>query len=104
MTAPLLATITYCLGESGRKASLKAWGSGAYHQNVSGIIVPDELPLFSCSPDGTISVVFNQMEFDEPQTFTDILQYLKERRERFLKIKVLMEAEAIAETAFEARG
>lgn len=100
MSSPLIAIITYCLSETGRKASLKDGGSGSYHQNVSGLIASYELPLFNCSDDGVISVVFNQVEFDDPQDFADLLAHLRKRRERLSAIRTLIEAEAIAETAF----
>ena len=97
---PLIATITYCLSEAGRKASVTSGGSGAYHQNVSGLITPDEERLFHRNPEGVVSVVFNQMEFDEPQRFEDLLETLRERQTRLDTIKALIEAEAIADDAF----
>jgi hypothetical protein len=101
MTAPLVATITYCLNETGRKVCIKAGGSGSYHQNVSGVIGRCDLPLFNCSLSGVISVVFNQVEFDGPQNFATLLASLRERRGRLWVIKTLIEAEAIAESAFD---
>ena len=101
MSAPLVATITYCLNETGRKVCLKKGGSGSYHQNVSGVITHSDLPLFNCSLGGIISVVFNQVEFDAPQDFAKLLASLRERRERLSVIKTLIEAEAIAESAFD---
>jgi hypothetical protein len=100
MSGQLIATITYCLSETGRSADIKAGGSGSYYQNVSGLIAPCELTLFTTSPGGMISVVFTQMEFNGPQAFGDLLAHLRERKERFSLIKTLMEAEAIAESAF----
>ena len=47
MHSPLVAVITYCLSETGRKASRQTGGSGSYHQNVSGVIASSELPLFN---------------------------------------------------------
>ena len=38
MNTNLIATITYCLSETGRERALNMGGSGAYHQNVSGPI------------------------------------------------------------------
>ena len=101
MSAPLVATITYCLNATGRKACIKAGGSGSYHQNVSGVIARYDLPLFNCSLGGVISVVFNQVEFDGPQDFGTLLVSLRERRERLSIIKTLIEAESIAESAFD---
>jgi hypothetical protein len=103
MSGPLVATITYCLSEAGRRADVKAGGSGSYYQNVSGLIAPSELTLFTSRPDGMISVVLSQQEFNGPQAFGELLERLRERKERFSLIKILMEAEAIAESAFETR-
>jgi hypothetical protein len=99
MSRPIVATITYCLSEAGRKASAKAGGSGSYHQNVSGAIDFSDLPLFDCA-DGVISIVFNQVEFNGLQDFASLLGHLRKRRERLSAIRTLIEAEAIAERAF----
>jgi hypothetical protein len=103
MSVAFVAIITYCLSETGRKGCVKAGRSGSYYQNVSGEIAPRDLPLFNCSLGGVISVVFNQVEFDGPQDFAALLGCLRERRERFSVIKTLIEAEAIAESAFDIR-
>ena len=100
MSRPIVAIITYCLSEAGRKASAKAGGSGSYHQNVSGVIDFSDLPLFDCADDGVISIVFNQVEFNGLQEFASLLEHLRQRRERFSAIRTLIEAEAIAERAF----
>jgi hypothetical protein len=47
-----------------------------------------------------LSVVVNHIEFDRPQTFSDLLVYLREHHERLSAIRTLMEAEAIAAIAF----
>ena len=100
MSRPIVATITYCLSEAGRKASAKAGRSGSYHQNVSGVIDFSDLPLFDCADDGVISIVFNQVEFNGLQDFASLLGHLRKRRERLSAIRTLIEAEAIAERAF----
>jgi hypothetical protein len=96
----LIATITYCLSETGRERSVKAGGAGAYHQNVSGPIAPEDVRLFEVTHEGHISAVFNVMEFDEPQPFSALLTRLRERHRRLTAIRVLMEAEALAHAAF----
>ena len=101
MSAPLVATITYCLNATGRKVCMKGGGSGSYHQNISGVIARCDLPLFNYSLGGVISVVLNQMEFDGPQDFAKLLASLRKRRERLSVIKTLIEAEAIADSAFD---
>ena len=100
MSRPIVAIITYCVSEAGRKASAKACGSGSYLQNVSGVIDFFDLPLFDCADDGVISIVFNQVEFNGPQDFASLLGHLRKRRERFSAIRTLIEAEVIAEGAF----
>lgn len=100
ISPPLIATITYCLSETGRDRSVKAGGSGAYHQNASGAIAPEDVRLFEVTQDGYISAVFNMMEFDEPQAFGSLLACLRERHRRLTAIRVLMEAEALAHAAF----
>ena len=97
---PLIATITYCLSETGRERSVKTGGSGAYHRNVAGPIAPDDVRIFSVSSDGHLSAVFNVMEFNEPQAFSTLLTYLRERRRRLSTIRALIEAEATAQEAF----
>jgi hypothetical protein len=101
---PLTATITYCLSETGRERSVKSGGSGSYHRNVSGPIAPEEVTLFKVSPDGYISVVFNMMEFDKPPTFSTLLTHLRKRHRRLSSIRILMEAEAVAQEAFSRSG
>jgi hypothetical protein len=97
---PLIATITYCLSETGCERSVKAGGSGTYHQNFSGPIAPEDVKLFEVTRDGSLSAVFNVMEFDEPQPFSLLLAHLRERRRRLTAIRALMEAEALARAAF----
>ena len=92
----LIATITYCLSETGRERSVKAGGSGAYHQNVSGPIAPADARLFQMSSDGYVSVIFNVMEFDEPQLFATLLAHLRARHHRLSAIRVALEAETTA--------
>lgn len=104
MNPPLTATITYCLSETARERSVKSGGSGAYHRNVSGAIAPEEGNLFNVSPDGYISAVFNVMEFDKPQTFNALLTHLRKRHRRLSTIRILMEAEAVAQEAFSRSG
>jgi hypothetical protein len=99
-----VATITYCLSEAGRDVSLKFGGSGAYHQNAWGVIGQEDLALFDCNANGTLSVVLNHLEFDELQTFPELLAHVRARRARFSAIKAVFEAEAIAENAFGAGG
>jgi hypothetical protein len=93
MHLQLIATITYCLSETGRERSVKAGGSGAYHQNVSGPIVPEDVRLFQMTQDGYVSAVFNVMEFDEPQAFGTLLAHLRARHRRLSTIRALLEAE-----------
>ena len=100
MSAPQVGIITYCLSETGRKASLRRGGSGSYHQNIAGPIEPYDMRLFHCAPGGVLSVVLTHVEFDGPQNFMDLLAYVRERRQRLSTIKTLMEAEAIAAIAF----
>lgn len=97
---PLIATITYCLSETGRERSIKQGGSGAYHQNVSGPILPEDLAIFDRTPDGEITLVFNVVEFHGLQPFSNVLKYVRERHRRRSAIKALMEAEGIAQSAF----
>jgi hypothetical protein len=100
MSAPAVAIITYCLSETGRRVSLRRGGSASYHQNIAGPIKPEDIRLFHCTPEGVLSVVVNQIEFDGPQNFIDLLVYVRERRQRLSTIRTLMEAEAIAAIAF----
>lgn len=92
----LIATITYCLSETGRERSVKAGGSGAYHQNVSGPIAPADARLFQVTSDGYVSAVFNVMEFDEPQPFETLLMQLRARHHRLSAIRLALEAETTA--------
>ena len=92
----MTATITYCLSETGRERSVKAGGSGAYHQNVSGPIASLDARLFQMTSDGYISAVFNVMEFDGPQSFETLLAHLRARHHRLSAIRVALEAETIA--------
>lgn len=96
----LIATITYCLSETGREKSVNLGGSGAYHQNAWGQITPEDLPFFSVTSNGDISAVFNVMEFNSLQTFPALLALLRERHRRLFTIRSLIEAETIAQTAF----
>jgi hypothetical protein len=100
----LIATITYCLSETGRDKSVKLGGSGAYHQNAWGQITPEDLPFFSVTSNGDISAVFNVMEFNSLQTFPALLALLRERHRRLFTIRSLIEAETIAQTAFGDDG
>src|SRR5512132_2657985 len=100
MSAPPVGIITYCLSEIGRRASLRRGGSVSYHQNIAGRIEPCDMGLFHRAPGGVLSVVVNQVEFDGPQNFIDLLVYVRERRQRLSAIRTLMEAEAIAAIAF----
>ena len=100
MQSPLIATITYCLSETGRERSVKAGGSGAYHRNVSGPIPPEDVRLFAVTQDGYVSAVFNVMEFHEPQTFETLLAHLRVRHRRLSMIRALIEAEATAHATF----
>jgi len=90
----MLATITYCLSEKAREREIKAGGSGSYHRNVSGPIGPMDARLFQATDDGTVSAVFNVMEFDAPQSFETLLSYLRARHHRLTAIRVALEAEA----------
>jgi hypothetical protein len=98
-SAPPVGIITYCLSETGRRASLRRGGSASYHQNIAGPIEPYDMRLFHCSSGGVLSVVVNQVEFDGPQSFIDLLVYVRQRRQRLSAIRTLMEAEAIAAIA-----
>ena len=100
MSAPQVGIITYCLSETGRRTSVRRGGSASYHQNLAGLIEPCDMRLFHGAPGDVLSVVVNHIEFDRPQTFTDLLVYLRERHERLSEIRILMEAEAIAAIAF----
>jgi hypothetical protein len=92
----LIATITYCLSETGRERSVKVGGSGAYHQNVSGAIAPVDDRLFQVTPGGDISAIFNVIEFDEPQSFETLLMQLRARHHRLSAIRFALEAETTA--------
>jgi hypothetical protein len=92
----LIATITYCLSETGRERSVKAGGSGAYHWNVTGPVSPADARLFQVTPDGDGSAVFNVMEFDEPQSFETLLMHLRARHHRLSAIRLALEAETTA--------
>jgi len=96
MEASLIATITYCLSETGRERSVKAGGSGAYHQNVSGPIAAVDARLFPVTLGGDVSAVFNVMEFDEPQFFETLLMQLRARHHRLSAIRLALEAETTA--------
>ena len=88
----MIATITYCLSETGRERAVKAGGSGAYHRNVSGPIAAADARLFQVTDDGDASAVFNVMEFDEPQSFETLLTYLRARHHRLSAIRIALEA------------
>lgn len=47
-----------------------------------------------------MSVVFNQVEFDQPQSFEALLTLLQARQARLHEIKALIEAEAMADHLF----
>ena len=96
MRVSLIATITYCLSETGRERSVKAGGSGAYHQNVSGPIASVDARLFQVTTDGYVSAVFNVMEFDGPQSFETVLAHLRVRHHRLSAIRIALEAETTA--------
>jgi hypothetical protein len=96
MRDALIVTITYCLSETGRERSVKAGGSGAYHQNVSGPIAPVDARLFQVTPGGDVSAVFNVMEFDEPQSFETLLMHLRARHHRLSAIRLALEAATTA--------
>jgi len=96
LNTDLIATITYCLNETGRERSVKAGGSGAYHQNVSGPIAPADARLFHVIPGGDVSAVFNVIEFDEPQSFETLLVQLRARHHRLSAIRLALEVEATA--------
>jgi hypothetical protein len=100
MSAPAVGIITYCLSETGRRVSLRLGMSASYHQNIAGPIEPYDMRLFQCTVEGVFSVVVNYVEFDGPQSFIDLLVYVRERRQRLSAIRTLMEAEAIAAIAF----
>lgn len=92
----MIATITYCLSETGRERSVKAGGSGAYHQNVFGPIAPADDRLFQVTSGGDISAVFNVIEFNEPQSFETLLMQLRARHHRLSAIRLALEAETAA--------
>ena len=92
----MIATITYCLSETGRERSVKAGGSGVYHQNVSGPVAPADARLFQVIPGGDISAVFNVIEFDEPQSFETLLMQLRARHHRLSAIRLALETETTA--------
>ena len=96
LNTDLIATITYCLSETGCERSVKTGGSGAYHQNVSGPIAPADARLFQVTPGGDVSAVFNVMEFDEPQSFETLLTHLRARHHRLSAIRLALEAETTA--------
>jgi hypothetical protein len=89
----LIATITYCLSKTGRERLVKAGGSGAYHQNVSGPIAAADARLFWVTDDGHASAVFNVIEFSEPQSFEALLAQLRARHHRLSAIRLALEAE-----------
>ncbi|MDO8683520.1 MAG: hypothetical protein Q7N50_08570 [Armatimonadota bacterium] len=88
----MIATITYCLSETGRERSVKAGGSGVYHRNVSGPVAPVDDRLFQVTPGGDISAVFNVIEFDEPQSFEGLLMQFRARHHRLSAIRLALEA------------
>jgi hypothetical protein len=88
----MIATITYCLSEEGRKRAVKAGESGAYHRNVSGPIALADARLFQVTDDGHLSAVFHVMEFDAPQSFETLLTYLRARHHRLTAIRIALEA------------
>jgi hypothetical protein len=92
----LIATITYCLSETGRERAVEAGGSGAYHRNVSGPIAPADDRLFQVTDDGHVSAVFNVIEFNEPQSFEALLAQLRARHHRLSAIRLALEAETAA--------
>jgi hypothetical protein len=96
MRALLIATITYCLSETGRERSVKAGGSGAYHRNVSGPIAAADARLFQVTPGGDVSAVFNVIEFDEPKSFEGLLMQFRARHHRLSAIRLALEAETTA--------
>ena len=92
----MIATITYCLSETGRERLVKAGGYGVYHQNVSGPIAAADDRLFQVTPGGDVSAVFNVIEFDEPQSFETLLMQLRARHHRLSAIRLALEAETTA--------
>ena len=96
MCAPLIATITYCVSKTGRERSVKAGGSGAYHQNASGPIAPADAGLFHVTEAEYVSAVFSVMEFNEPQPFETLLTHLRARHHRLSAIRIALEAETTA--------
>ncbi len=96
MNTDLIATITYCLSETGRERSVKAGGSGVYHQNISWPIAPADARLFQVTPGGGVSAVFNVIDFDEPQSFETLLMQLRARHHRLSAIRLALEAETTA--------
>ena len=92
----MIATITYCLSETGRERALKMGESGAYYRNVSGPIAPMDARLFQVTDDGHVSAVFNVIEFDEPQSFETLLMQLRARHHRLSAIRLALEAETAA--------
>jgi hypothetical protein len=94
MRDALIATITYCLSETGRERSVKAGGSGAYHRNVSGPVSPADARFFQVMPDGYVSAVFHVMEFDAPQSFETLLTHLRARHHRLSAIRIALESGA----------
>lgn len=92
----MIATITYCLSETGRERLVKAGGSGAYHQNASGPIAPADARLFPVTTGGDVSAVFNVIEFTEPQSFETLLMQLRARHHRLSAIRLALEAETTA--------
>ena len=79
------------MSETGRERSVKVGGSGSYHQNAFGPIVPADARLFQMSSDGYVSAVFNVMEFDGPQPFAALLAHLRARHHRLSAIRIALE-------------
>ncbi|TAL09357.1 MAG: hypothetical protein EPO02_10415 [Nitrospirae bacterium] len=94
----MIATITYCLSETGRERSVEAGGPGAYHQNVSGRIAAADERLFQATDAGCASAVFNVMEFDWPQSFETLLAHLRARHHRLSAIRLALETGTTART------
>jgi hypothetical protein len=88
----MIATITYCLSETGRERVLQMGGSGSYHRNASGPIASADARLFQANDDGYVSAVFNVMEFDTPQSFETLLAHLRARHHRLSAIRLALEA------------
>jgi len=79
--------IAYCLSEGGRRASLKAGGSGRRNQEVSGLVSSEDVDLFKVDCDGRCRSAIAASEFDMPLTWQVALDKLREEQEEKNRVR-----------------